>query len=42
LKISSATVAKIGKGESVSLNVLKRICQYLDCNVGDIVSFEEE
>jgi DNA-binding Xre family transcriptional regulator len=42
LKISSATVAKMGKGESVSLNVLIRICQYLDCNIGDIVSFEEE
>jgi DNA-binding Xre family transcriptional regulator len=42
LKISSATVAKMGKGESVSLNVLIRICQLLDCNIGDIVSIEEE
>jgi DNA-binding Xre family transcriptional regulator len=41
LKISSATVAKMGKGESVSLNVLIRICQLLDCNIGDIVSLEE-
>jgi DNA-binding Xre family transcriptional regulator len=42
LKISSATVAKMGKGESVSLNVLIRICQLLDCNIGDIVSIEKE
>jgi DNA-binding Xre family transcriptional regulator len=42
LKISSATVAKMGKGESVSLNVLIKICQLLDCNIGDIVSIEKE
>lgn len=42
LNISSATIAKMGKGESVSLDVLERICAYLDCNIGDIVSFEKE
>jgi DNA-binding Xre family transcriptional regulator len=42
LNISSATVAKMGKGESVSLNVIIRICQFLGCNIGDIVSLEEE
>jgi DNA-binding Xre family transcriptional regulator len=41
LTISSATIAKMGKGESVSLDVLRRICQFLDCNIGDIVSFEK-
>jgi DNA-binding Xre family transcriptional regulator len=41
LKISSATIAKMGKGESVSLDVLQRICQFLGCNIGDIVSFEK-
>ena len=33
LNISSATIAKMGKGESVSMDVLERICTYLDCNV---------
>lgn len=42
LKISSTTVAKMGKCEYVSLNVLNRICTYLNCNIGDIVSFEKE
>lgn len=42
LSISSATVAKMGKGESVSMDVLERICSYLDCNIGDIMSFEKE
>jgi DNA-binding Xre family transcriptional regulator len=39
--ISSTTIAKMGKGEKVSLDVLERICKYLDCNIGDIISFEK-
>lgn len=42
LNISSATVAKMGKGENVSLEVLQKICEYLDCNIGDIMSFKKE
>ena len=42
LNISSATMAKMGKGESVSMDVLERVCSYLDCNIGDIMSFEKE
>ncbi len=41
LGISSATIAKLGKGESVSMDVLERICTFLDCNIGDIMSFEK-
>ncbi len=39
LNISSATMAKMGKGETVSLEVLQKICEYLNCDIGDIVSF---
>lgn len=42
LNISSATMAKMGKGENVSLDVLQKICDYMDCNIGDIISFEKE
>ncbi len=35
--ISSVTLAKLGKGESVTTAVLLRICKVLDCNIGDIV-----
>lgn len=42
LSISSATMAKMGKREQVSLNVLERICTYMNCNIGDIMSFEKE
>ncbi len=41
LSISSATIAKMGKGDSVSLDVLGRICVYFDCDIGDIMSFEK-
>ncbi len=42
LGISSTTIAKMGKGEKVSLDVLERICLYFDCNIGDVISFEKE
>ncbi len=40
--VSSTTVAKMGKGEKVSLDVLERICDYFGCNIGDVMSFERE
>lgn len=35
--ITSSTMAKMGKNQAVSLEVLGRICKALDCNIGDIV-----
>lgn len=35
--ISPATLAKLSKDEFVSLDVLVRICEVLECNIGDIV-----
>ena len=40
--MSSATLAKLGKNEIVSMNVIARICENLNCDVGDIVSYVEE
>ncbi len=42
LNISSATMAKMGKGENVSMEVLQKICDYMDCDIGDIVKFEKK
>lgn len=42
LGISSTTIAKMGKGDKVSLDVLERICAYFDCNIGDVISFEKK
>ena len=38
LKIATATMSKLSKGEEVSLSVLLRICEYLDFDIGDICS----
>lgn len=36
-KITASTMAKMGKNEPVSLEVLVRICKVLECNIGDIM-----
>ena len=38
LKIATGTMSKLNKGEEVALSVLLRICEYLDCDIGDICS----
>ena len=38
LKIATGTMSKLGKGEEVALSVLLRICEYLNCDIGDICS----
>ena len=42
LKLSSATIAKLSKNEFVSLEVLERICQCLNCNIEDVFEFVQE
>lgn len=34
---SSSTLSKLSKNENVSMDILERICIYLDCSIGDIV-----
>lgn len=41
LGISSSTVAKMTKGETVSMNILEKICNELDCDFGDIIHYEK-
>ena len=36
LGIAAGTMSKLNKGEEVALSVLLRICEYLDCDIGDI------
>lgn len=40
--MSSVTLAKLGKNKIVSMDVLGRICQVLNCDIGDIVSYVED
>ncbi len=36
LSIATGTMTKLRKNEEVALSVMLRICEYLDCNIGDI------
>ena len=36
LNIATGTMTKMRRNEDVALSVLLRICEYLDCNIGDI------
>lgn len=33
------TLAKMGKNQRVSLEVLEKICKELDCNFGDVIEY---
>ena len=35
--ISSASLAKLGKGENIPTDVLLRICEVMDCRIEDIL-----
>lgn len=40
--MSSTTLARMGKDENVSLDVLGKICKELECDIGDIISYKNE
>lgn len=36
LQLASGTMTKLSKSEDVALSVLLRICEYLNCDIGNI------
>ncbi|CAK7023878.1 MAG: hypothetical protein EUB_02250 [Eubacterium sp.] len=36
VELSSGTMSKLNKNEDVALSILLRICDYLNCDIGDI------
>ena len=38
-KISTNVLARLSKGESVSMVSMEKICKVLDCNIGDVMEF---
>ena len=40
--ISSSTLAKMSRGETVAMSVLEKICMELDCDFGDLIHFEKD
>ena len=39
---SNATLAKLGKNEPVSLNVIEKICLFLNCRIEDILEIKKD
>lgn len=39
--ISTASLAKLGKNEYVSMEILVRICEALNCDISDIMEIKE-
>ncbi|MBN2882381.1 MAG: helix-turn-helix transcriptional regulator [Clostridia bacterium] len=40
--ISSASVAKLGKGANITTDVLLNICEALECDISDIMEVEKD
>jgi DNA-binding Xre family transcriptional regulator len=40
--LSLGTVAKFSKGETVDGKIIARLCEYLDCQPGDIMEYIKE
>ena len=40
--ISSATIAKMTNSEEVTMSVLTKICEVLNCNIGDVMDFVQD
>ena len=36
------TIAKMGRDENVSLETLGKICEYFQCDIGDIIEYKNE
>ena len=40
--VSRGTLAKIGKNQKVSLDVVERICKRLQCKVEEVIVYDED
>ena len=41
-RISSASIAKLGKGENITTDILLKICEAMDCRLEDILETIED
>jgi len=37
--ISKSTMDKMGRGETISLDIVERICNYFNCKVEDVIEY---
>lgn len=35
--ISKSTMDRMGRGEPISMNIINRICNYFECDVGTVI-----
>lgn len=40
--ISTASIAKLGKGDNITTDVLLKICRALDCDIADIMEISND
>ncbi len=40
--ISTSVIAKLGKGDNVTTDILLKICKTLNCDIGDIMEIEKQ
>ena len=40
--VSAASIAKLGKGENITTDVLLKICKVLDCDIADIMEIVKD
>ncbi len=40
--ISKSTMDKMGRGETVSMDIIDRLCNYFNCNVEDVLNHIED
>lgn len=40
--MATTTLAKLGKNETISMDIILRICKVLDCDVSDIMEVVKE
>jgi len=42
LKFSPSKIAKMGKGENVSMDVIERVCSHFQCSIEEVVQYIQE
>ena len=40
--LTSTTLARLSKNQSVNMEIINRICKALDCQPGDILEYQKE
>ena len=40
--INRSTLTKISKGETISMDILERICMELDCDIGNLIHYKKD